>query len=144
MTWSTIIWAIIKPSNVSTSCGNLIAAPLYPANLTHASILTPSFSAKDFHLFDKNSHNGNPGRQMEGDYEGEEKCECAGCEKSAVHVCNGCGIASYCSELHMLEDWKNHAVECAYTINDVAGASHWAVEMEVGQDQEEWVRVPCR
>jgi hypothetical protein len=70
-------------------------------------------------------------------------CGCEGCEEAVSTVCKGCGIATYCSAMHALEDWKNHAAECAYCVSSIAGASHWAVEMEVGQAagsaQEKWV-----
>jgi MYND finger protein len=81
--------------------------------------------------------------EIEDDEQQNISCACEGCEKEVTAVCAGCGVASYCDEMHALEDWKNHAADCAYCINSIVGGSHWAVEMEVGQTagdaEEQWV-----
>lgn len=70
---------------------------------------------------------------MEGDTEDAPiACSCPDCDEEAKLTCAGCGVAGYCSEVHMLSDWKNHFEDCNVCISGGIGAHggvYWAAEV---------------
>lgn len=63
-------------------------------------------------------------------------CQHPGCQEEAQHICAGCANAAYCTEEHMLNDWKNHIVECSVCIQDDAAATPFTIEYALSDDND--------